>query len=115
MGAGLNHPYESLQTWDIPQFQSFYNTQDQGKKNRKQANIMAHYTIITIQDLLKRSPETEPKTGDNLPKEKGKGQTVGLLALLLKWGKDLSASIPWILTNLTLEIWSPPWPPLKCL
>lgn len=55
MGVGLNHRYESLQTWDILQFQSFYNTQDQKKKkNLKQVNITVCYTIIIIQDLLKR-------------------------------------------------------------
>lgn len=47
------------------------------------------------------SQETEPKTGDNLPKKKEEGQTLGLLALSWKWEKYLSASIPWVLANLT--------------
>lgn len=48
-----------------------------------------------------RSQETEPKTGDDLSKKKGEGQTWGLVAPSLKQEKDLSASIPQLLTNLT--------------
>lgn len=103
MGVGLNHRYESLQTWDILQFQSFYNTQDQEKK--KESKTSKYHSVLhnhyhTRFTQKNGSQETEPKTGDALTKKKGEGQTLGLLAPSLKWEKDLSASIPHILTNL---------------
>lgn len=102
MGVGLNHPHESLQIWDILRFQSFYNTQDQEKKSLNQVNIMVCYIIIIMQDLLKRVEvnKQNQKTGDDLTKKKWERQTWRLLASSLKWEKNLSASIPQILTNL---------------
>lgn len=73
-----------------------------GKKSLNQVNIMVCYIIIIMQDLLKRVEvnKQNQKTGDDLTKKKWERQTWRLLASSLKWEKNLSASIPQILTNL---------------
>lgn len=103
MGVGLNHPYESLQTRDILQFHLF--TTHRTRKKKKSKTSKYHGTLHNHKHRRftqkSRSQETEPKTGDDLSKKKGEGQTWGLVAPSLKQEKDLSASIPQLLTNLT--------------